>query len=1002
MPLESSSSLESTATTSEPARQSAWQWLMLDGLIVALIAGAFFLPWLMGGRKLNAFVERYRPLVDGETRLTVEYDGQEQVKQWSSTNVRLLAAGQALTSGLTSLQLQEITALFTPATGKALPSDQLAARIAAAGQIFEHRTRRLTNNGAVDESSTILARTPRGDYLVGATDVRHKREMLYSPPLLVFPADLRAGDSHQQSGQRHLGSQVQRYEYSLQIVGASLFENETGRYPQALQVKTELRIHTGTDQPIQHSFVEWYVPQRGSIEWRSFDATGKVTTRVLSLDGPQWPAEAVFPSQSAQPADPSGGSDYTAWRLSPVAQLPSGISQATATIGPTFLPSTPPTLLAAAQDGDLQAWHVVDGAATLAWNWHPPATLLTPPCWDAARQRVYVGGADKCLHAIDLRGLLIWSWRAEDCLSARPALADERVFVGSEAGQLTAIDAERGSVLWQTRVGGPIVSAPVVMNELVIFGSDDGNVYALHTQTGKHAWSVSCGGPVESPIAGDATNVYAINNSGELHALDLRTGAIRWSVALDGTCSGELAVGADRVALVIDGALVTVASSSGHTLWSSAPLKLRGSPVVDRHAILVVDVHGAVRQFDFDGRVQQIWQPEGHPSPTESAATFRRGLAAGSAVGWLADSRGEIWRWGPHPTGPRRLHLKWTKRSSHLPFGSSPFSATPVIHGDQLVVVDDMKQLYRVEPKTGHAQRLAQITGTDGRVSADMVVADDLLVANVGATLHAIDLAQGKVRWQSRRGGVAFRPVVILGERTFGITQHAEDRADGSAGTLYALDTPSGEVRWERSLPTFLAPGGVECAGERLYISTPPSALSQRDGSVLWESKLAALGGPALDTQRARLYVGTADAMTGIGTLACLNSADGAVIWNQPLGTTLLHPMERPWLSQDRVIVPLWSGEIAALDAQTGSIAWRHQPIVARRGGVTVDNGRVWFMQQNSELVGLAIDTGERIAHYALDVELRDTSGFAPRPIVFHNTVVAPLSHVLLGCEVPR
>jgi outer membrane protein assembly factor BamB len=113
-------------------------------------------------------------------------------------------------------------------------------------------------------------------------------------------------------------------------------------------------------------------------------------------------------------------------------------------------------------------------------------------------------------------------------------------------------------------------------------------------------------------------------------------------------------------------------------------------------------------------------------------------------------------------------------------------------------------------------------------------------------------------------------------------------------------------------------------------------------------------------------------------------------------------PMERPWSIGSSVVVPLWSGAIACVDAATGAVRWRHQPAVARLGGVTVSAGHVWFLQRNSEVVGLDLATGLAAARFAAASPVHATKAFAQRPLVAGDRLVVPLNDSLIGFKLPR
>ncbi|MFT5322327.1 MAG: outer membrane protein assembly factor BamB [Planctomycetaceae bacterium] len=81
--------------------------------------------------------------------------------------------------------------------------------------------------------------------------------------------------------------------------------------------------------------------------------------------------------------------------------------------------------------------------------------------------------------------------------SYEPVAAGKQLFVGSMVdGSLAAFDIETGSLNWRFYSDGPVRLAPAVADGRVYFGSDDGLLYCLDAESGKLLWKLS-GAPAE-------------------------------------------------------------------------------------------------------------------------------------------------------------------------------------------------------------------------------------------------------------------------------------------------------------------------------------------------------------------------------------------------------------------------------------------------------------------------------------------------------------------------
>ena len=73
-----------------------------------------------------------------------------------------------------------------------------------------------------------------------------------------------------------------------------------------------------------------------------------------------------------------------------------------------------------------------------------------------------------------------------------PALA------GVAAGSLP----ERLELLWTFKTGGPVKSSAVIAGDKVFVGSNDGQVHALGLDSGREVWAFKAGSAVQAPIGG--------------------------------------------------------------------------------------------------------------------------------------------------------------------------------------------------------------------------------------------------------------------------------------------------------------------------------------------------------------------------------------------------------------------------------------------------------------------------------------------------------------------
>ncbi|MHC4916687.1 MAG: outer membrane protein assembly factor BamB family protein [Planctomycetota bacterium] len=142
---------------------------------------------------------------------------------------------------------------------------------------------------------------------------------------------------------------------------------------------------------------------------------------------------------------------------------------------------------------------------------------------------VYVGSDAGELLALDLSaGTKRWSAKLGSRVRCAPAVAGATVICGADDGVLRAFDAKTGAPKWQFRTAGPVRSSPAIVGDRVVFGSWDGHCYCVRLSDGKEFWRHRVGDPgvrVYAPPAIAAGRVYvAAWEDRKVHALDLGTG----------------------------------------------------------------------------------------------------------------------------------------------------------------------------------------------------------------------------------------------------------------------------------------------------------------------------------------------------------------------------------------------------------------------------------------------------------------------------------------------
>jgi outer membrane protein assembly factor BamB/predicted phosphodiesterase len=123
---------------------------------------------------------------------------------------------------------------------------------------------------------------------------------------------------------------------------------------------------------------------------------------------------------------------------------------------------------------------------------------------------------------------LSWAFQSDANVISTPAVLNDLVVFGNQAGLIQALQIKNGKKAWSYTTKGPIFSSPAVSMGKMVVGSADGSVYCLGAN-GKLQWKFSTSAAVlGSPLIHEGM-VYIGGSDSNFRAIDLLTGKQIWS-----------------------------------------------------------------------------------------------------------------------------------------------------------------------------------------------------------------------------------------------------------------------------------------------------------------------------------------------------------------------------------------------------------------------------------------------------------------------------------------
>jgi eukaryotic-like serine/threonine-protein kinase len=175
---------------------------------------------------------------------------------------------------------------------------------------------------------------------------------------------------------------------------------------------------------------------------------------------------------------------------------------------------------------------------------------------------------------------VLWSFQTEGAIWGAPALNEGLVYIGSDDGNLYAIDADSGTLRWKFATRGLVRSRPAISNRLVYFASDDGFLYGVEAGTGKQVWRT------------DIHN-FSANEARENPGLIPDPTIFDYKQSSPVASEGRLYVGS------ADGNVYALAADTGRIMWSfKTGQKVRATPTLHNGVVHIGSWDGTVYALD--------------------------------------------------------------------------------------------------------------------------------------------------------------------------------------------------------------------------------------------------------------------------------------------------------------------------------------------------------------------------------------------------------------------
>ncbi|MHC5002367.1 MAG: outer membrane protein assembly factor BamB family protein [Planctomycetota bacterium] len=352
-----------------------------------------------------------------------------------------------------------------------------------------------------------------------------------------------------------------------------------------------------------------------------------------------------------------------------------------------------------------------------------------------------------------------------------PIFRGDRALRGRASGTLP----DEPALLWTFETGGSIASSPAVADGRVYVGSDDASVYAIDLVTGEKAWSFATDDVVEAPPLVHAGTVYIGGSDFFFYAIDAATGELKWKHETDdqvlGGANWLTAPDGSATWIVVgcyDNKLYCFDAESGAVQWTyETGNYVNGTPAISGDRIIFGGCDAAVHVVSSAGEpVKQIPLCEECHIPNSLALD------------------GELVFFGHYGNAFVCLDLESGEQLWAYENPRHPFFSAPAVGRDRVVFGGRDKQLHCVRRDDGSPLWAVR---TRRKVDGSPVICDGKVVfGSTDGTLMVVSLEDGAELWSYEIGQSLFSsPAVADGMILIG----------SNDGRLYAFGAPAQRPR---------------------------------------------------------------------------------------------------------------------------------------------------------------------------------------------------------------
>jgi len=347
------------------------------------------------------------------------------------------------------------------------------------------------------------------------------------------------------------------------------------------------------------------------------------------------------------------------------------------------------------------------------------------------------------------------------------------IFRGNSAltGYIEQSISSKLKILWRFQTEDDIKSSPVIFENIVYVGSDDGNLYALQLNDGRELWRFKTDDAIEAPplIIGGSIFLGALD--GTFYCIDPANGKQKWQLETESQISGSATYvtdpGKDLLKILVgsyDNHLYCINANSGNVIWKyETENYINGAAATDGN----VTVFGGC-----DSKLHILDAGSGEKIGDVETGSYIAGSAA------LYDNHAYLGHYGNQVISIdiENKQIKWTYEADEK---SRPFFSSPAVNDKYVIIGSRDDDVHCIDRKTG--EPVWRFRTRDEVDSSPVICGNKVIAASMDGWLYLLDIHSGKQIWSFEIGGsitscpAVSKGMIIIGSDDGNIYAFGED-----------------------------------------------------------------------------------------------------------------------------------------------------------------------------------------------------------------------------------